>query len=155
MTPRVPFSTVRSSQATVPHSSSPARSTGVSKEAASRYRSGRSKTWLKTKCSPRVVFVIIGMDRDRKTGAMLALLARSEGYGLTYAGAAFIGFTTEARERLQIRRGALYTARHTARPPFPRLRSRRAQWAKPEIAVRVLHLAGAKALRHAVVKAIG
>jgi bifunctional non-homologous end joining protein LigD len=122
----------------------------VSKEAASRYRSGRSKTWLKTKCFTESSFVIIGMDRDRKTGAMMALLARIEEYGLTYAGAAFIGLPTEVREGLQIRLAAL----NTTRPPFLELRSRTAQWAKPKLVVRVRHLAGAKGLCHAVVKAI-
>ena len=92
----------------------------------------------------------LGTDRDRKTGAMLALLARAEEHGLTYAGAAFIGLNTEAREDLQIRLAAL----NSARAPFPGLRSRTAQWTKPELVVRVRHLAGAKGLRHATVKAV-
>jgi hypothetical protein len=69
---------------------------------------------------------------------------------LTYAGAAFIGLTIEAREHLQIKLAAL----NTARTPFPELRSRTAQWARPELVARVRHLAGAKGLRHATVKAI-
>src|SRR5262249_8076990 len=48
----------------------------VSKLASSKYRSGRSKTWLKTKCFAESSFVIIGTARDRKTKAPLALLAR-------------------------------------------------------------------------------
>ena len=48
----------------------------VSKLATSRYRSGRSKTWLKCKCFKESSFVIIGTDRDRKTNALMALLAR-------------------------------------------------------------------------------
>lgn len=59
----------------------------VSKIVSSRYRSGRSKTWLKTKCFAESALVIIGTKRDRKTGAMLALLARAEGQRLAYAGA--------------------------------------------------------------------
>ena len=47
----------------------------VSKLASSRYRSGRSKTWLKSKCFTESDLVIIGTDRDRKTGATRALLA--------------------------------------------------------------------------------
>jgi bifunctional non-homologous end joining protein LigD len=43
----------------------------VSKLASSKYRSGRSKMWLKTKCFTEGSFVIIGTDRDRKTGALL------------------------------------------------------------------------------------
>src|SRR5262249_7007770 len=48
----------------------------VSKLASSKYRSGRSKTWLKTKCFTESLFVIIGTARDRKTKAPLALLAQ-------------------------------------------------------------------------------
>ena len=36
-----------------------------------------SKTWLKCKCFTESSFVIIGTDRDRRTDAMLALLASS------------------------------------------------------------------------------
>jgi bifunctional non-homologous end joining protein LigD len=50
----------------------------VSKLATSRYRSGRSKTWLKTKCFTESEFFLLGIDRDRKTGAPRALLAKSE-----------------------------------------------------------------------------
>jgi bifunctional non-homologous end joining protein LigD len=41
----------------------------VSKHALAPYRSGRSKTWLKIKCFTESTFVVVGMDRDRKTGA--------------------------------------------------------------------------------------
>ena len=41
----------------------------VSKHALAPYRSGRSKTWLKTKCFTQSIFVVIGTDRDGKTGA--------------------------------------------------------------------------------------
>jgi bifunctional non-homologous end joining protein LigD len=77
----------------------------VSKLASSRYRSGRSKTWLKTKCFTESAFVIIGTDRDRNTSALRALLARADRHALSYAGAAFIGLRGDAwhelRERLQ------------------------------------------------------
>jgi len=48
----------------------------VSKLASSKYRSGRSKTWLKTKCFTESSFLIIGTARDRKTKA--ALLGRRQ-----------------------------------------------------------------------------
>ena len=66
----------------------------------SRYRSGRSKTWLKSKCFTESDLVIIGTDRDRKTGALRALLANAEGHNLTYAGAAFIGLRGDAWDDL-------------------------------------------------------
>ena len=62
----------------------------VSKHALAPYRSGRSKTWLKTKCFTQSTFVVIGTDRDRKTGALRALLAHKDSADLSYAGAAFI-----------------------------------------------------------------
>jgi bifunctional non-homologous end joining protein LigD len=62
----------------------------VSKHALAPYRSGRSRTWLKTKCFTESTFVVIGTDRDRKTGALRALLAHKDSAGLSYAGAAFI-----------------------------------------------------------------
>jgi len=73
----------------------------VSKLAISRYRSGRSKTWLKTKCFNEGEFLQLGIDRDRKTDAPLALLAKAERGNLIYAGAAFIGLRGEEREELQ------------------------------------------------------
>ena len=51
----------------------------VSKHALAHYRSGRTKTWLKTKCFTESTFVVIGTDRDRKTGALRALLAHNDG----------------------------------------------------------------------------
>lgn len=67
----------------------------VSKLASSRYRSGRSKTWLTTKCFTESALVIIGTARDRKTGAPLALLARAGQQRLAYAGAAFIAVSVK------------------------------------------------------------
>jgi bifunctional non-homologous end joining protein LigD len=66
----------------------------VSKHRLASYRSGRTKTWLKTKCFTESTFVVVGTDRDRKTGALRALLAHPDGEGLNYAGAAFIALTT-------------------------------------------------------------
>jgi bifunctional non-homologous end joining protein LigD len=69
----------------------------VSKQALAPYRSGRSKTWLKTKCFTESTFVVIGTDRDRKTGALRALLAHTDSAGLSYAGAAFIALAGAER----------------------------------------------------------
>jgi bifunctional non-homologous end joining protein LigD len=71
----------------------------LSKHSLAHYRSGRSKTWLKTKCFTESIFVVIGTDRDRKTGALRALLAHKDSGGLGYAGAAFIAL--DGNERVQ------------------------------------------------------
>src|SRR5262249_46593148 len=70
----------------------------VSKHSMSRYQSGRSKTWLKTKCFTETQFLVVGMDYERKTGAPIALLARAENDGLVYAGSAFIALRANERK---------------------------------------------------------
>ena len=120
----------------------------VSKQALAPYRSGRTKTWLKTKCFAESTFVVIGTDRDRKTGALRALLAHNDGSGLNYAGAAFIALGEDARteflaevERLTTTWAAFKSSRLTD-----------VKWCQPTLTVRVKHLAGSKTLRHATVR---
>ena len=120
----------------------------VSKHALAPYRSGRSKTWLKTKCFTESTFVVVGTDRDRKTGALMALLAHSD--GLKYAGAAFITLGGDERkeflaevERLTMSWAVLKSSRATD-----------VKWCQPRLTVRVKHLAGSKTLRHATVRGL-
>ena len=104
----------------------------VSKRASSHYRSGRSKTWLKTKCFTESELTLLGIDRDRKTGAERALLAKQEANGLVYAGAAFLTLGGEAREALSKRTKELAQEK----PILPWLRNRKARWVRPEINLR-------------------
>src|SRR6187401_3082145 len=90
----------------------------VSKLASSKYRSGRSKTWLKTKCFTEGSYLIIGTARDRKTKAPLALLARADAQGLSYAGSAFIALSSSERHELSAR----LAMSKLERTPIPRLR---------------------------------
>ena len=122
----------------------------VSKHAMAPYRSGRSKTWLKTKCFTESDFVVVGTDRDRKTGALRALLAHPDSQGLSYAGAAFIALAGAERteflaevERLTTRWAAFKSSRLTS-----------VTWCHPKLTVRVKHLATGKVLRHATVRRI-
>ncbi|MGZ8415836.1 MAG: hypothetical protein ACXWVQ_02455 [Methyloceanibacter sp.] len=110
----------------------------MSKLAESRYRSGRSKTWLKSKCFTESQLVIIGTDRDRKTGATRALLAKTDGHTLTYAGAAFIGLRGDAWHALhdRLKRIAI------ARAPVTGLRMQGAQWVEPRFTANVRTLPG-------------
>jgi bifunctional non-homologous end joining protein LigD len=117
----------------------------VSKLANSTYRSGRSKTWLKSKCFTESTLVVIGTDRDRNTGALRALLAHD---GLHYAGAAFIALDDMARESLLAQLERL----GTSRAPFKASRLIDAKWYQPKLSVRVKHLAGSTTLRHATVR---
>ena len=120
----------------------------VSKLASSPYRSGRSMTWLKCKCFTESSLIIIGTDRDRKTGALRALLAKADKNVLSYTGAAFIGLRGDAwhelRERLQ--------QIAIKRAPVIGLRLKDAQWVEPMLTAKVRHLAGAKYLRHGTVR---
>ena len=122
----------------------------VSKLASSRYRSGRSRRWLKTKCFVESELTLIGIDRDRKTGAARALLAKADRSDLIYAGAAFLALNEDARKELKVMLARL-AQEH---PAFPWLRNRNAQRVKPLLSMRVKHLAGARLLRHATVKAV-
>lgn len=73
----------------------------MSKLAKSRYRSGRGRTWLKSKCFTESELTLLGIDRDRKTGALRALLAKTERGQLVYVGPAFIALRGEQREALE------------------------------------------------------
>ena len=117
----------------------------VSKHAMAPYRSGRSKTWLKTKCFTESEFLVIGTDRDRKTGALRALLAHPDSQGLSYAGAAFIALGGAERTEFLAE-----VERLTTRWAASRLTSVR--WCHPKLTVRVKYLATGKVLRHATVK---
>src|SRR6478672_5704189 len=120
----------------------------VSKLALAPYRSGRSRTWLKTKCFTESTFVVIGTDRDRKTGALRALLAHKDSAGLSYAGAAFValGGAERAEFFAELERLA------TSWAAFKSSRLMDVKWCHPKLVVEVKHLAGSKLLRHATVK---
>jgi bifunctional non-homologous end joining protein LigD len=121
----------------------------VSKRRSSRYRSGRSRAWLKTKALVESRLVVIGsrMGRDKRP---LLLLAREGVDGLAYAGTAVVTLTREDRERLYRRLDRL--ARNA--PAVSGLsRHNDAQWVEPRVRVAVRGLAGG-ALRHATVRSL-
>ena len=122
----------------------------VSKLTLAQYRSGRSKTWLKTKCFVESTFVVVGTDRDHKTGALRALLAHPNSEGLRYAGAAFIALGDDARTEFLAEVERLTTAWAA----FNSSCLSDAKWCQPKLTVRVKHLAASKTLRHATVKGI-
>jgi DNA ligase D-like protein (predicted ligase) len=122
----------------------------VSKLTIAPYRSGRTKTWLKTKCFTESTFVVVGTDRDRKTGALRALLASTESDGLIYAGAAFIALSGDERKAFFAELERLTTSWAA----FKSSRQIEVRWCQPKLAVRVKHLAGGKSLRHATVRGL-
>jgi ATP-dependent DNA ligase len=102
--------------------------------------------WLKTKCFTESIFVVIGTDRDRKTGAPRALLAHPDSAGLNYAGAALIALAGEERAQFfaELKRLATSWAAFKSSSDL--------KWCHPKLTVEVKHLAGSKTLRHATVK---
>jgi bifunctional non-homologous end joining protein LigD len=122
----------------------------VSKHALAPYRSGRSKTWLKTKCFTESTFVVVGTDRDRKTGALRALLAHKDSAGLSYAGAAFIALAGDERDRFFAEMDRFTTSWDA----FKNSRTNDVKWCHPRLIVEVKHLAGSKTLRHATVRSL-
>jgi bifunctional non-homologous end joining protein LigD len=120
----------------------------ISKQALAPYRSGRTKTWLKCKCFTESTFVVVGTDRDRKTGALRALLAHPNSEGLNYAGSAFIALGDDARIGFLAEVARLTTAWAA----FKSSRLTDVRWCEPRLKVRVKHLAGSKTLRHATVR---
>jgi bifunctional non-homologous end joining protein LigD len=68
----------------------------VSKRAASRYRSGPSRSWLKTKNMTEGEFVLLGTEID-DSGVPWALLARDRGSELEFAGPAIFRLPSTAR----------------------------------------------------------
>jgi ATP-dependent DNA ligase len=122
----------------------------ISKHVLAPYRSGRTKTWLKTKCFIESTFVVVGTDRDSKTGALRALLAHNDGIGLNYAGAAFIALSGEEKKDFLAEVERL-TSSWAA---FKSSRLLDVKWCHPKLTVRVKHLAGGKYLRHATVRSV-
>jgi bifunctional non-homologous end joining protein LigD len=121
----------------------------VSKKVGSRYRSGPSRSWLKTKSFTTSEFVVIGTS----TGdlAPVALLAReTEDHSLEYAGAAMVTFSEEQRERFWRANERLKTEKPALHmEPRPET-----GWLRPEMRVMVRHLRGEEMLRHATVRSI-
>jgi bifunctional non-homologous end joining protein LigD len=77
----------------------------VSKEANAPYRSGRTKTWLKSKCGMEQEFVIIGWSPSGKTGRPFSsiLLGVNENGELRYAGRVGSGFNEDLLDELAAR----------------------------------------------------
>ncbi|ASY64191.1 ATP-dependent DNA ligase [Sinorhizobium sojae CCBAU 05684] len=110
----------------------------LAKEANAAYRSGRTRSWLKVKCTKRQEFVIGGYTPSSKKGRPFAslLVGTFESGKLVYRGGVGTGFTGKALEEL----AALFAGRRRATPPFdavPRERSRDGVWLKPDLVAEV------------------
>lgn len=120
----------------------------VSKKANSRYRSGRTRQWLKIKCFAEAEFVVVGVQREPGCSPA-ALLARETEAGLSYAGSAFVTLTYADREIFW----RIVEALEVPAPAVPIL-AKKAQWTTPELRVRAQYLKGSDKLRHATLKTL-
>lgn len=121
----------------------------VSKKASSRYRSGRSLAWLKTKCLAESELVVIGAQHEPGKPAF-ALLAREVEAGLEYAGSAFVTLRGDERDRFWTKIEQL----SRPRPPIRLPGHKRARWIAPEMRVSVQHLKGGDKLRNATIREV-
>jgi ATP-dependent DNA ligase len=121
----------------------------VSKRATSSYRSGPSRTWLKTKNMTESDFVLLGLERDTQ-GRAFAHVGRETGQGLRYAGTAFMTFSERVSRELAKRADRLATTAC----PVGGFQRQRATWLKSELRVKVRHLRNGNGLRHASLRSI-
>jgi bifunctional non-homologous end joining protein LigD len=122
----------------------------VSKQAASLYRGGPSKNWLKTKNMNEGEFVVLGTEVD-DSGIPWVLLAREIDGELEFAGPAILRPPSHARAEWADK----FAAMSIERPALNGLRrGNKAQWLKPELRVRAQHLKAKGTLRHATVKVL-
>jgi DNA ligase D-like protein (predicted ligase) len=117
----------------------------VSKRKGSRYRSGDSRDWFKTKCYAEATVNIIGVQREKGKPAMV-LCSDEAG---NYVGSAAVTFPKLIRERLWER----VQAKAGAKPPKG-LSKENAEWVKPGLVGRVRFLKGEEMLRHATLKEV-
>lgn len=119
----------------------------VSKKITGRYRSGRTKSWLKTKAFIEGEFVVIGHKRDRER--TVALLARETDAGLEYIGSAWVTLSEIERKRFWRAMERLESYK-----PFVPAGLSGVTWVRPETHVRAKHLRCSGKLRHATLSGL-
>jgi bifunctional non-homologous end joining protein LigD len=121
----------------------------VSKRTLSPYKSGPSKFWLKTKNVVESELILLGTDYDNE-GKPIAYLGRKADGQLHFAGTAFLVLSGQPRNELQARIKKLSVTKAAIKLS----KVRKPQWLKPELVVRVRHLAGGDTLRHASIQGL-
>jgi bifunctional non-homologous end joining protein LigD len=108
----------------------------IAKRAASSYVHGRSRDWLKLKCSAEQEFVIAGYTSPKgsRTDLGALLLGYHEQGRLRYAGKVGAGFTRAALRDLASRLAPL---RRPQSPFADEVRDRGAVWVEPRLVVQV------------------
>jgi bifunctional non-homologous end joining protein LigD len=109
----------------------------ISKRADAPYRGGRTKSWLKIKCTYRQEFVILGWsESDKKGRGFRALLLGVHEEGkLRYAGKVGTGFSNQVQHDLLERFAKIPADKPAA--AVPRADARGAHWVKPKLVCEV------------------
>lgn len=109
----------------------------VSKQADAPYASGRSTVWIKSKCTQRQEFVILGYLPSEKTGRGLRslLVGYNEKGKLKYAGRVGTGFTAKSGDDLLARLTKLQADK--AAFTGPENRQKNVVWVRPELVAEV------------------
>jgi bifunctional non-homologous end joining protein LigD len=111
----------------------------VSKQLDAPYCSGRSRHWLKVKCSQRQEFVVVGFSDPKRSRTLLGalLLATHTGDALVYRGRVGTGFSEASLRDLHRKLAPL----RASQPPVAHAPSgaevRDVHWVKPELVAEV------------------
>ncbi|GGE01372.1 ATP-dependent DNA ligase [Tsuneonella deserti] len=109
----------------------------ISKAIDAPYRSTRTKSWVKVKCTRRQEFVIIGWKKSSAKGRPFSsiLLAQNEGRKLVYKGNVGTGFKTDTLHDLAERFAKI--EREDAPAEVDRASRRGVTWVEPELVAEV------------------
>ncbi len=111
----------------------------VSKRAASRYSTSRTKDWLKVKCTLRQEFVVVGFTdpQGARTGFGALVLAVHEDGALRYTGKVGTGFTDDDLRALRTRMAKLERKSPPISDPPRGAEGRGIHWLEPRLVAEV------------------
>jgi len=109
----------------------------IAKRSSAPYRSGRTRSWVKVKCTRRQEFVLIGWTKSKAKGRAFSslLLAQNEGRKLIYKGKVGTGF--DATSMADLAEAMAPLATDAASADVPQVEARGAQWIKPRLVAEV------------------
>ena len=109
----------------------------IAKRVDAPYRSGRTRAWVKVKCTRRQEFVIVGWTRSKAKGRAFSslLLGQHEGSELVYKGKVGTGFDAATMTDLAEAMGPISTG--TPQVIISAREARDVQWVEPRLVAEV------------------